>query len=176
MATRGGSELLVNHICFLLESNSEWTVLKTEVKNAFNYIQRRSSLLKSIHLHFHPCSTTFIKCTPLTVPLSTKMECHFTSSECIKETLLVPTSFQLPFTSPCDTQSRNPGVRCPAYLNDIFMMGQSNHFFPLLWISSQLSIHWFWRFKTRNVKYFVHISSHKGHVTFAVVSEFLKLA
>ena len=30
----------------------------------------------------------------------------------------------------CDTQSRNPGVRCPAYLNDIFMMGQSNHFFP----------------------------------------------
>ena len=101
VATSGGSELLVNHICFLLESNSEWTVLKTEVKNAFNYIQRRSSLLKSIHLHFHPCSTTFIKCTPLTVPLSTKMECHFTSSECIKETLLVPTSFQLPFTSPC---------------------------------------------------------------------------
>ena len=40
-----------------------------------------------------------------------------------------PSSFQLPFTSPCVIQSRTPGVRCLACLDDIFMTGQSNHVF-----------------------------------------------
>ena len=43
-ATPGGAELLTHHIQFLLESNPSWSVLKTDVKNAFNSVSRQSIL------------------------------------------------------------------------------------------------------------------------------------
>ena len=51
VATDGGSELVVNHICLLLESNKHWSLLKTDDKNAFNSI-RRSYLMQMVYESF----------------------------------------------------------------------------------------------------------------------------
>ena len=36
VSTEGGTDLLLHHIQLLLEANSDWIVLKTDAKNAFN--------------------------------------------------------------------------------------------------------------------------------------------
>ncbi|XP_062509246.1 uncharacterized protein LOC134185471 [Corticium candelabrum] len=52
VATDGGSELVVNHILLLQESNKHWSLLKTcHVKNAFDSITR-SYLMQMIHKYF----------------------------------------------------------------------------------------------------------------------------
>ena len=51
VATDGRSELVVNHIRLLLESNKHWSLLKTDVKNAFNSI-RRSYLMQMVYNYF----------------------------------------------------------------------------------------------------------------------------
>ena len=44
MSTDCGTELLTHHVQLLLESNPEWIVLKTDVKTAFNSLDRRQLL------------------------------------------------------------------------------------------------------------------------------------
>ena len=44
IATPGGAELVTHHIQYLLESNPSWSVLITDVKNAFNSVSRQSVL------------------------------------------------------------------------------------------------------------------------------------
>ena len=38
VSTEGGTDLLLHHIQLLLETNSDWIVLKTGAKNAFNSV------------------------------------------------------------------------------------------------------------------------------------------
>ena len=44
IATPGGAELLTHHIQVLLEINSDWSILKTDIKNAFNSVSRQCVL------------------------------------------------------------------------------------------------------------------------------------
>ena len=44
IATPGGAELLSHHIQVLLERNPDWSVLKTDVRNAFNSVARKCLL------------------------------------------------------------------------------------------------------------------------------------
>ena len=41
VATAGGAELLTHHIQLHMDQNPEWSVLKTDVSNAFNSISRK---------------------------------------------------------------------------------------------------------------------------------------
>ena len=47
VAVEGGPELIVHHISLLLESNPDWVILKTNLKNAFNSVLR-SHLLPEV--------------------------------------------------------------------------------------------------------------------------------
>ena len=47
-STVGGTHLLLHHIQLLLEANSDWIVLKTDAKNAFNSIHRFHHLLQQV--------------------------------------------------------------------------------------------------------------------------------
>ena len=47
VAVEGGPELIVHHISLLLESNPDWVILKTDLKNAFNSVSR-SHLLPEV--------------------------------------------------------------------------------------------------------------------------------
>ena len=47
VAVEGGPELIVHHISLLLESNPDWVILKTNLKNAFNSVSR-SHLLPEV--------------------------------------------------------------------------------------------------------------------------------
>lgn len=49
IATPGGAELLTHHIQYLLERNPSWSVLKTDVKNAFNSVSRQNVLQEIAH-------------------------------------------------------------------------------------------------------------------------------
>ena len=133
VATSGGSELLVNHIRFLLESNSEWSVLKTDVKNAFNSIQR-SSLLKSISSSFPSLYNHVYQMysTDSSLIYQNGKTLHIIPSEegVHQGDPLGPFLFSIAIhQSLGETQSQNPEVRCLAYLDDIFMVGQSDHVF-----------------------------------------------
>ena len=44
IATPGGAELLTHHIQVLLESNPDWSILKTEVRNSFISVARKRLL------------------------------------------------------------------------------------------------------------------------------------
>lgn len=44
VATEGGSELIVHHIQLLLEKNPDWIMVKTDISNAFNSVDRASLL------------------------------------------------------------------------------------------------------------------------------------
>ena len=46
VSTKCGTELLANHVQLLLESHTEWIMLKTDVANAFNSLDRRQMLAK----------------------------------------------------------------------------------------------------------------------------------
>ena len=51
VATPGRSEMLVQHIQMLLESNSELGILKTNISNAFNSVSRQQ-FLDEVIIHF----------------------------------------------------------------------------------------------------------------------------
>ena len=47
VATESGPELITHHIQLALQENTDWVVTKSDVKNAFNSISRRSMLDQS---------------------------------------------------------------------------------------------------------------------------------
>ena len=51
VAVEGGSEMLVHHIQLALESNPSWALLKTDMSNAFNSVNR-SNLLQQVESSF----------------------------------------------------------------------------------------------------------------------------
>ena len=59
MATAGGAELLTHHIQLHMDQNPEWSVLKTDVSNAFNSISKKclmeeiSKRFPGIEAHVH---------------------------------------------------------------------------------------------------------------------------
>ena len=44
VAVEGGTGRLVHHVNLLLESHDDWVLLKSDIKNAFNFIERASLL------------------------------------------------------------------------------------------------------------------------------------
>ena len=42
VAVKGGTELLIHHVSLLLESNPDWVLLKTDIKNTFNSLEHAS--------------------------------------------------------------------------------------------------------------------------------------
>ena len=127
VATDNGSELVVNHIRLLLEFNKDWTILKTDVKNAFNSI-RRSHLLQKVYESFpqiyNHVSQMYSDISSL-VYTNGKRVSILSSEEGIHQgDPLGPALFSIAIQSSLlEVQRANPNVTCLAYLDDVFILG-----------------------------------------------------
>ena len=127
VAIKGGSELLIHQIQVILESHPDWLVLKTDVSNAFNCINR-SHLLKEVHKAF-PDLYNHSFCMygrSSSLVYSMKSESIIIQSEegVHQGDPLGPALFALGIHQILvDVQERNPNVIVLAYLDDVFILG-----------------------------------------------------
>ena len=128
VATDGGSELVVNHIRLFLESNKHWSLLKTDVKNAFNSI-RRSCLMQMVYKYFpeiyNHVSQMYSDSNPLIYYTNGKTVSMFSLEEGIHQgDPLGPALFSITIQHTLlELQKANPNVTCLAYLDDVFVLG-----------------------------------------------------
>ena len=127
IATRGGAELLIHHISFLMESNPDCSVLSTDVKNAFNSVSRDSILKESkknfpeIYAHVRQMydrpSTLIYVNGQGTVKLQSEEGVH-------QGDPLGPVLFSAAL-HPIVTviQNNHPGITLLAYLDDVYVLG-----------------------------------------------------
>ena len=140
VSTECGTELLSHHVQLLLEANPDWVVLKTDVKNAINSLDR-CQLLKEVSLLFHDLfchvQQMYLNINSL-VFLQKENPVILTSQQGVhQEDPLGPALFSTaihPFLM--DTQKANPGILVLAYLDDVFLLGPSSEF-SLHWKTSE---------------------------------------
>ena len=127
VAVDGGSELLIHHISLLLESHPDWVLLKTDIKNAFNSVERAhllpevAKVFPDIYHHVHQMYYGF---GPLV--FNGGHDTHLlTSQEGVHQgDPLGPALFSVtlhPFI--LDVQRKHPTIQVLAYLDDIFLVG-----------------------------------------------------
>ena len=132
VATAGEAELLTHHIQLLMDQNPEWSVLKTDVSNAFcsNSISRKclieeiSKCFPGIVAHVHqmyskPSSLIYTK-NPSVVPIQSEERIHQGNplGPALFATAIHPNLHLL--------QQQHPNVTILAYLDDIYVVGPSN--------------------------------------------------
>ena len=137
------SQQVVHHVQLLLESNPEWIVLKTDVKNAFNSLDRTQLLqevsssfpdifhhIKQMYLNVN--SFVFLKKTK-PVDLNSEQGIHQGDplGPALFSTAIHPILLNI--------QNKNPKMRVVAYLDDVFLLGPQLKFFLSWKISEQLS-------------------------------------
>ena len=127
IATPEGAELLTHHIQVLLESNPDWSILKTDVRNAFNSVARKHLLrqieedLPDIYPHVRQMygePSTLIYVTEGRVEL-------LTSSQGVHQgDPLEPALFSVAIHPIlCQVVERHNSVTILAYLDDIYAVG-----------------------------------------------------
>ena len=127
VAVDGGLELLIHHISLLLESHPDWVLLKTDIRNAFNSVQRAHLLpevkkaFPDIYHHAHQMYSGF---GPLV--FNDGQDTHLlTSQEGVHQgDPLGPALFSValhPFI--LGLQQNHPTIQVLAYLDDIFLVG-----------------------------------------------------
>ena len=132
MSTKCGTELIAHHISLTLESNPNWIVLKSDVKNAFNSVSRDQIMeqfsLTFPDLHNHviqmygkPSSLVFMWGSS-TVIIPSEEGVH-------QGDLLGPVLFATAI-HPVLTkiQKSHSQVSVLAYLNEVFLLGGGIHF------------------------------------------------
>ena len=130
VSTECGTELLSHHVQLLLEANPDWVVLKSDVKNVFNSLDR-CQLLKEVSLSFpdlfYHVQQMYLNINSL-VFLQKEKPVILTSQQGVHQgDPLGPALFSTaihPFLM--DTQKTNPGIRVLAYLDDVFLLGPSS--------------------------------------------------
>ena len=121
------TELIVHHISLLLESNPDWVILKTDLKNAFNSVSRSHLLpevakaFPGIYQHVHQMYAGF---SPLV--FNDGKIAHILRSEkgIHQGDPLGPMLFSValhPFL--LDLQKNHSSTRVLAYLDDMFFIG-----------------------------------------------------
>ena len=134
VAVKGGTELLIHHVSLLLESNPDWVLLKTDIKNAFNSLERASlmpQVAKSFPDVYQLVFQVYSRCNPL-------ISCHgeqphvLSSQEGVHQgDPLGPMLFSAAIHPLLvDLQESHPTTRFLAYLNDFFLLG------PIQYVSS----------------------------------------
>ena len=127
VATEGGSELMIHQVQLLLESHPEWSVLKSDVSNAFNSLHR-SHMFKEVAASFpsiyqHVCQMYghcgYLVCVQGndTVILKSEEGVH-------QGDPLGPALFSLALQHPLlSLQEQHPDVVFLAYLDEVFLLG-----------------------------------------------------
>ena len=134
VAVKGGTELLIHHVSLLLESNPDWVLLKTDIKNAFNSLERTSlmpQIAKSFPDVYQHVFQMYSRCNPL-------IFCHgeqphvLSSQEGVHQRdPLGPMLFSAAIHPLLvDLQESHPKTRVLAYLDDVFLLG------PIQYVSS----------------------------------------
>ena len=127
VATAGGTELLNHHIQLLMEENPTWSVLKTDVRNAFNSVSR-GCLLKEVSNHFPTLtahvSQMYSNPSPL-VYIKNKSVVIIQSEEGVHQgDPLAPALFAAAIHPVLlSLQENHPNVTILAYLDDIYVIG-----------------------------------------------------
>jgi hypothetical protein len=127
VAVPGGSELLIHHVNLLLESHPDWVVLKTDIRNAFNSVER-AYLLPEVSKAFPDLAHHVFKMYNGSSPLIfyDSHNIHILQSEegVHQGDPLGPVLFSValhPFL--LDVQRDHPTIRSLAYLDDMFFIG-----------------------------------------------------
>ena len=127
VSTKCGTELIAHHISLTLESNPNWIVLKSDVKNAFNSVSR-DQIMEQVSLTFpelynhviqmygKPSSLVFMQGS-FTVVIPSEEGVH-------QGDPLGPVLFAMAI-HPVSTkiQKSHSQVRVLAYLDDVFLLG-----------------------------------------------------
>lgn len=127
VATEGGSELLTHHLNLHLESHPDWVLLKTDLKNAFNSVERAHVLpelanaFPDIYPHVYQMYAGF---SPLV--FNDGHNAHIMQSQegVHQGDALGPMLFSVvlhPFL--VDLQQSRASIRVLAYLDDMFLVG-----------------------------------------------------
>ncbi|XP_062499650.1 uncharacterized protein LOC134176971 [Corticium candelabrum] len=130
IATPGGAELLTHHIQILLEQNPDWSILKTDVRNAFNSVSRER-LLQQIAKDFpdiYPHVKQLYGESSKLIYVTDKGVELLTSSEGVHQgDPLGPALFSATIHPIlCEVIKRHEGVTMLAYLDDIYVVGPVN--------------------------------------------------
>ena len=130
IATPGGAELLTHHIQILLEQNPDWSILKTDVRNAFNSVSRER-LLQQIAKDFpdiYPHVKQLYMESSKLIYVTDKGVELLTSSEGVHQgDPLGPALFSATIHPIlCEVIKRHEGVTMLAYLDDIYVVGPVN--------------------------------------------------
>lgn len=127
VALKGGSELLFHHISLLLESNRDWVMLKTDIKNAFNTVERAhllSEVAKSfpdIYLHVYQM---YSRSGPLIFRNGNDVHVLSSQEGIHQGDPLGPILFSLALHPILlDLQSKHTTIQVLAYLDDMFLIG-----------------------------------------------------
>ena len=131
MVTKGGTELFIHQVQLLLESNSSWIALKTDVKNVFNSIDRAHLLCQvsrsfpDIYQHVQQMyagfgSLIFVQDSTSPTIINSEEGVH---QEDPLGPVLFATAIQ-PILS--KLQGDWPEVCFLAYLDDVFLLGCPN--------------------------------------------------
>ena len=127
VAVEGGSELLIHHLNMLLESHPDWFILKTDIKNAFNSVERAHLLplvakaFPDIYRHVHQMYAGF---SPLIFNDGHNAHLLLSQEGVHQGDPLGPMLFSTalhPFL--LDLQMGHPSIRVLAYLDDMFFIG-----------------------------------------------------
>ena len=161
VATEGGSELLIHQIQLLLESNKDWVVLKSDVKNVFNTINR-SDMIDQVFASFPDIGNHVVRMYSAfsdlvisrgnsTVILSSQEGVH-------QGDPLGPVLFSIAIHSVLlDLQSAHRDFVVLAYLDDIFYwVHQARQCWHLM-ISSLPFPTLGWKYQTANVSSTAHL-------------------
>ena len=127
VAIEGGSELLLHHLSVLAEAHPDWVVLKTDLKNAFNSVERShllpevAKIFPDIYRHVHQMYAEF---SPLV--FNDGHNAHLLQSQegVHQGDPLGPMLFSValhPYL--VDLQESHPSTRVLAYLDDMFFIG-----------------------------------------------------
>ena len=130
VATPSGSELVIHHIQLLLEANPSWVMIKSDISNAFNSVDRQC-LLSSVSSNFPELLPHVNQMYGVSSPLIFQKgsESVILSSEqgVHQGDPLGPVLFATSIHSTLVAlQAKFPEVVLLAYLDDVFIVGQNN--------------------------------------------------